>query len=349
METRVVRRWCLGASLLLAVFGAALSTLFACGGGQRTTAAGEVSASPTTPAAVVSPGSSAVPHPVPTVAGTLVFARVTEEPGGLFTVHPDGTGLTLLSPAGGWSFHQVKVDPSWSPDGRRLAYVTGDPPTLWVVNADGTGGHVLMRGGEFVQKPTWSPDGERIAFSRYAIAVLASDGSDTASTITSGGRGTDWFPVWSPDGGIFFLRSWGSGVGLRSAVYRVEPDGSGLTRVTSRHGNLGVFAISPDGKQMVVHDHTNDCLVLMATTGRGSPTVLVDGLIKLLGPTWWEADSTEWEVYSSWSPDGKAIAFAGSDPWTMFGSDIYVVNADGSDLSVVPKTGDAWMPAWRPE
>jgi len=55
----------------------------------------------------------------------------------------------------------------------------------------------------------------------------------------------------------------------------------------------------------------------------------------------------------AWSPDGTAIAFAASSDRTRTpnprGSALYVVNADGSGLSVVPDTGKVWDPAWRPQ
>jgi Tol biopolymer transport system component len=55
----------------------------------------------------------------------------------------------------------------------------------------------------------------------------------------------------------------------------------------------------------------------------------------------------------SWSPDGQALVFASeilaAPPGELPGSSLYVVNADGSGLSMVPNTGRVADPAWRPE
>lgn len=52
---------------------------------------------------------------------------------------------------------------------------------------------------------------------------------------------------------------------------------------------------------------------------------------------------------ASWSPDGKALVFAGNfwgpTPYTS----LFIVNADGTGLSVVPGIEKAMDPAWRPE
>ena len=61
--------------------------------------------------------------------------------------------------------------PSWSPDGRRLAFVRSDPRTgrraIWTVRPDGRGLHrvtTFVAGGFAPYDPKWSPDGRTIAF-----------------------------------------------------------------------------------------------------------------------------------------------------------------------------------------
>lgn len=102
-------------------------------------------------------------------------------------VNVDGSGLTQL----------VRVpsdssgDLTWSPDGKQLAYVGGPlgHPNVYVVNADGSGRRLLLRGDSdhgVVFDPSWSPDGRWISLTRgehftgghqYDVWLIKPDGS----------------------------------------------------------------------------------------------------------------------------------------------------------------------------
>jgi Tol biopolymer transport system component len=126
----------------------------------------------------------------------------------------------------------------------------------------------------------------------------------------------------------------------RGDIYRVNADGSGLTAVTNG-GYARFYALWPDGKELVIYDALGDRLVLLPASGEGAPAALVD---KVSGHV-----PTE-RLKLSWSPDGKAIAFAGAlmDSPTG-GSPLYIVNADGSGLSKVPNAERVADIAWRPK
>jgi TolB protein len=95
-------------------------------------------------------------------------------------VKADGSRLRKLTPKVGEAYR----DPAWSPDGRKIAFVsdrTGNSE-VYVMNADGTGQRNLTRNPAFDADPTWSPDARKIAFAsnrdgKYGVYVMNADGS----------------------------------------------------------------------------------------------------------------------------------------------------------------------------
>ena len=75
--------------------------------------------------------------------------------------YPNGTPRRLTDAA------MVEAQPTWSPDGQWIAYVTwsdDDGGHLYKVRADGRGGpQQLSTAAAIYQQPAWSPDGGRIA------------------------------------------------------------------------------------------------------------------------------------------------------------------------------------------
>ncbi len=255
--------------------------------------------------------------------------------GGLYVMNADGSGKQRLADAG----HST---PSWSPDGRKIAF-GGD-----VVNADGSGRQKLTTGGS----PAWSPDGQRIAFARYGGGLAASERHVGVYVMNADGSeqrrlaryGTD--PRWSPDGRtIAFVRR-ATFDGFNYDIYVVDGEGGPARNLTRSPAYENDPAWSPDGRR-IAFVGGND-IWLMNADGSGKRK-LTSGAARDRVP--------------SWSPDGRMIAFDRRESRSEdFGDtasihEIYVINADGSGQRRLAGIGAAGPqeaargapPLWSPD
>lgn len=115
-------------------------------------------------------------------ATAIVFSISIDS--GVWLVPADGGApARKISPPGLWQIFWI----SWSPDGRRLAFIgqpNGSPPAsgstgsdLWVMERDGADARPLTTEGRASGKPRWSPDGQLVAY--QVRAPESGDGSET--------------------------------------------------------------------------------------------------------------------------------------------------------------------------
>jgi TolB protein len=136
---------------------------------------------------------------------------------------------------------------SWSPDGRRLAFVSGwYGDGLFVVNADGTGSTEIasVPHNWDLGFPSWSPDGQRILFTEYlggpvGVFVIDADGSNETKVVGSASEA-----VWSPDGKRIAYLAWH---GSRTALAVMDADSTSPPHVLTGDGLNSGPAWSPDG------------------------------------------------------------------------------------------------------
>ena len=167
--------------------------------------------------------------------GTATAAAADDD---IYTIDADGTGLTRLTSGAGNNDY-----PAYSPDGRRIVFISDRTGTeqVWLMNADGSHQRQLTHSGVTEDEvPEWSPDGRRIVYQEGdppngRIWVMNADG--TGNRQLTSGPGSDFGPAWSPDGRqIAFVRDLGGGdrsvyVDERQRLERAPPAPDAVHRV----------------------------------------------------------------------------------------------------------------------
>jgi len=123
--------------------------------------------------------------------------------------------------------------PSWSTDGKRIAFVSKRDGDFEIYSMDSDGSHQrnLTRNPATDNTPAWSPDGKKIAFwsSRDGggIFLMDSDGSHIQRLTNND---SDFYPAWSGDGKKIFFDS--SRDAYQPQIYTMNSDGSDVLRVS---------------------------------------------------------------------------------------------------------------------
>ena len=96
-------------------------------------------------------------------------------------------------------------NPSWSPDGEFVVFISERSGYAGIFVADATGENErrLLEDDKNYMRPTWSPAGDSIAFiadlgSGSEIFAMSVDGSNVRQITDN--TTSDFYPVWSPDG-----------------------------------------------------------------------------------------------------------------------------------------------------
>jgi Tol biopolymer transport system component len=238
--------------------------------------------------------------------------------------------------------------PVWSPDGRYMAYVTGNRANqdIFVMGANGADTRNLTADSPHDLSPTWSPDSQHLAFESnrdgnweiYLIDMC--DGCDLNPRNLTHNAAIDSSPSWSPDGRRIAFISTRSD---ESEIFVMNADGSNLHRLT-RHSltDLQVPVWSPDGKQLAftsLRPGNWDIYVMDADCG-DLPECRDDRIRNL-------SQHTSQDSNPAWSPDGKWIAFTSRRDGNL---EVYLVAAEGGEpRNLTNNPNEDSSPAWSPD
>jgi TolB protein len=205
------------------------------------------------------------------------------------------------------------TQPTWCPDGTKLAYIAGNSQQagkIKIADADGSNAHLLFEGEGFQRTPQWSRDGRQIAFAMFTprhrienIYVINADGTGLKNLTDVAKFSAD--PAWSPDGNKIAFVS--AVIGRPGRLIVMNADGSEQTDILGHDLHVAVYpAWTYDGKQLTYGAPVENRQVQVRQ-------VNLDGT----GNTQL-TQSPKQHSYAAWSPDGQYLAYV-SDPGALAG------------------------------
>jgi TolB protein len=178
----------------------------------------------------------------------------------LSLVNVDGTGLSRILDYGS--------EPSWAPDGTRVAFM-GLAPGGWdifVMDADGTNVINITKTAEVTEgNPAWSPTGATIAYdaagqSLGAAGIYVMNADGTGATLLTDHDMRDMEPAWSPDGTRIAFVRWKdpSGASYDPDIWVMNADGTDMTPVFEPETTEGSPSWSPEGTGIAFNMNRDD-------------------------------------------------------------------------------------------
>ncbi|WEN14828.1 Tol-Pal system beta propeller repeat protein TolB [Rhodanobacter sp. AS-Z3] len=228
------------------------------------------------------------------------------------------------------------LSPAWSPDGKKLAYVSFESGNSNIYVQDiTTGSRQLVESHPrgINGAPAWSPDGKKLAVALSYVGNLELFVLDLATrqeTRLTNSLSIDTEPVWSADGQSIYFTSDRSG---RPQIYQVAASGGTPQRITFQGQNNANASVSYDGKQ----------IAMVQGNGNVYRIVIMD---RSLGDQVRPISPGPIDESPSFAPNASMLLYAATEGRRGV---LYAVSADGQVRQrLLLSDGDVREPSWGP-
>lgn len=197
----------------------------------------------------------------------IVYSGLPEDD--IYVISVEGGPPVNLTNTPEWT----ESNPTWSPDGQRIAYDRGQDP---------------------------APDPLDPLLSKHDIYIMNADGTDPLNLTHNPGQYYSHRPVWSPDGRhLAFIASKPEGDLAITDLYLMNADGTNLLNLTASLDNdPTTYEWSADGQQLKFSTFDDNSYIVKAD-GTGLAQVTMPRL-----------PGSDFSSNVTWSPDGQQLVFA---------------------------------------